>query len=68
MTDRFLKLPEVMERTSLSRRSVYRKMDNGEFPRSVQLGTNSVAWRESEVTKWMENPMEWKIEAVESNA
>lgn len=59
MTDHFLRLPEVMARTSLSRRSIYRRMGEGTFPRSVPLGENSVAWRESEIVEWMREPMGW---------
>lgn len=59
MTDRFIRLPEVIERSGLSRRTIYRKMAAGAFPRSVALGDNAVAWRESELQAWMDAPMKW---------
>jgi prophage regulatory protein len=51
---RFLKLKEVMQKTALSRSAIYRKMDEGSFPKSVSLGDRAVAWVETEVEDWME--------------
>ncbi|ASG04982.1 DNA-binding protein [Vibrio anguillarum] len=55
---RFLKLKEVMEKTTLSRSAIYRKMNDGEFPESVSLGERAIAWVESEVDEWMEERLE----------
>ena len=52
---RLIKLPEVMWRTGLSRSSVYRKMEKGEFPKQVKQGEGGVAWWEHEVEDWMES-------------
>jgi prophage regulatory protein len=60
MTDRFMRLPEVEQCTSLSRWTIRRRMADGTFPQSVALGANSVAWRESEIDAWMQNPSEWR--------
>ncbi|MBF4370830.1 AlpA family phage regulatory protein, partial [Vibrio anguillarum] len=46
---------EVMKKTALSRSAIYRKMNDGEFPKSISLGDRAVAWVESEVDDWMEN-------------
>ena len=50
---RFLRLPEVLARTGLSRSTVYVRLDQGRFPRPVSLGDRAVAWIESEVDEWM---------------
>jgi prophage regulatory protein len=50
--DRFLRLPDVMSRTGLSRSSLYEQMALGAFPTSIGLGGRSVAWLESEVVAW----------------
>ncbi|ODS04418.1 uncharacterized protein VSF3289_03557 [Vibrio scophthalmi] len=55
---RFLKLKEVMQKTALSRSAIYRKMNEGTFPKSVNLGDRAVAWVESEVEEWMEECLE----------
>ena len=62
---RFIHLPEVMNRTGYGRTSIYRKMEDGTFPKSVKLGgpledpnafdSRAVAWIEHEVDQWMES-------------
>ena len=54
MATRLLHLREVLNRTSLSRSSVYRQMDEGTFPKSIALGSR-VAWVEAEVAQWIED-------------
>lgn len=55
--DRMLRIKAVLERTGLSRSTLYRKVDEGRFPRQIPLSTRCVAWRESAVNAWMKNPM-----------
>lgn len=45
----------VLEVTGLGRSSLYNKVRDGEFPRPVALGAHSVAWRYSEVCKWIQS-------------
>ena len=51
---RCLRLPEVREMTGLSTSTIYRWMTEGTFPKQIQLGSRSVVWLESDVTKWMD--------------
>ncbi|HSX54056.1 MAG TPA: AlpA family phage regulatory protein [Sphingomonas sp.] len=55
--DRILRIKIVLERTGLSRSTMYRKMQNGTFPRNVQISTRCAGWRESAVNTWIRNPM-----------
>lgn len=50
---RFLRLPEVLARTGLSRSTIYVRLDQGRFPRPVSLGARAVGWVEAEVDEWM---------------
>ena len=60
---RFIRLPEVLSRTGYGRTSIYRKMEDGSFPRCVKLGgpledsnafdCRAIAWIEDEVEQWM---------------
>ena len=50
---RFLRLPEVIARTGLSRSTIYVRLDEGRFPRPVSLGGRAVGWIESEVDEWI---------------
>lgn len=52
--DRFLKLREVIEMTSLSRTTIYRKMGEGAFPKPFALTPACVRWRESHIVAWMD--------------
>jgi len=65
---RFIRLPEVLTRTGYGRTTIYRKMEDGSFPRSVKLGgpledpnafdCRAVAWIEDEVEQWIESIIE----------
>ena len=62
---RFIRLPEVLTRTGYGRTTIYRKMEDGSFPRSVKLGgppidpnvfdSRAIAWIEDEVEQWIES-------------
>jgi len=54
MTERFMTMSEVRQRVALSKTEIYRKIKAGGFPRPVPLGTQKVAFLESEVAEWME--------------
>ncbi|MEK7454699.1 MAG: AlpA family phage regulatory protein [Pseudomonadota bacterium] len=55
--DRFLSQKEVMAHTSLSRMTIYRMRQTGDFPSPVYLNKQRtrVAWRESELLQWMQS-------------
>ena len=65
---RFIRLPEVLTRTGYGRTTIYRKMEDGSFPRSVKLGgppidpnvfdSRAIAWIEDEVEQWIESRIE----------
>jgi len=66
-----IRLNEVMSRTGYGRTSIYRKMEDGSFPRSVKLGgppkdpeafdSRAVAWIEDEVDQWIESRIEDRV-------
>ncbi|MDU8428279.1 AlpA family transcriptional regulator [Pseudomonas syringae pv. actinidifoliorum] len=51
--DRLLRLDEVLHTTGLGRNTVYRRIREGTFPKQVRIGPNSVAWRQSEIARWI---------------
>ena len=65
---RLIRLPEVLSRTGYGRTSIYRKMEEGTFPRSVKLGgpledpnafdSRAIAWIEDEVEQWIDSRIE----------
>ena len=52
--NRLLRLPEVMDKTSFSRASIYRYVALKKFPQPVKLGVRAIAWRSDEVDVWIE--------------
>ena len=54
MTNQILRLPDVMRLTGLAKSTVYQKIVESDFPRSIKLGARSVGWLESEVNDWIE--------------
>lgn len=52
---RAIRLPEVLDKTGLSRSSIYLRMSKSEFPQSISLGGRAVAWVEEDVTAWLED-------------
>jgi len=65
---RLIRLPEVLSRTGYGRTSIYRKMEDGSFPKSIKLGgppldpsafdSRAVAWIEDDVDQWIESRIE----------
>jgi prophage regulatory protein len=51
----FIKLPQVMAQTGLSRSHIYALAHEGKFPKPVKLSERSSAWVESEVQEWIES-------------
>lgn len=61
--DRILRLPAVLDRTGLSRSTLYRKMQEGTFPKQIALSARCAGWRESSVSAWMRSPMTFRADA-----
>lgn len=51
--ERLIRLPEVLDRTGVSRATLYRRIGAGSFPEGRSLGGNLTAWVESEVDAWI---------------
>ena len=54
MNDMLLRRQEVERIVGLSRSSVYRMMQSGDFPRSVRISPGAVKWRASDIKAWLE--------------
>ncbi|MGV3458143.1 helix-turn-helix transcriptional regulator [Sphingomonas sp.] len=60
--DRILRINAVLDRTGLSRSTMYRKMQNGTFPKSVQISKRCVGWRDSAISEWLKNPIFFDVD------
>ena len=61
-TDRILRLKMVLDRTGLSRSTLYRKVNEGSFPRQIAISARCAGWRESQINEWMKNPIFYRVE------
>jgi len=52
---RLLRIGDVMQRTGLSKTTIYERERIGTFPRHVPIGGRLSAWVESEVDKWLDD-------------
>lgn len=48
-----LRIKQVIDKTGLSRSSIYDYSKKGDFPKQALLGPRRVGWREDEVEKWL---------------
>ncbi|MBU0485088.1 MAG: AlpA family transcriptional regulator [Proteobacteria bacterium] len=48
-----LRRKQVEKRTGLSRSTIYLRIQEGTFPRPVNLGARAVGWLENEIEAWL---------------
>lgn len=61
-TDRIIRIRTVLARTGLSRSTLYRKINEGTFPKQVQVSIHGAGWRESAINRWIADPVGWRPE------
>jgi len=54
ISDTFIRLPEVMKRTGLSRSSIYAMAKAKTFPSQIRLSTRTSVWSSRELSDWIE--------------
>ena len=63
--DRIIRLTTVLDRTGLSRSTIYRKIAEGSFPAQLKISVHGAGWREHEINRWIDDPEGWRIEKLE---
>lgn len=58
--ERIIRIRTVLARTGISRSSLYRRMNDGTFPRQVKLGEHSSGWHESAINLWIADPSRYR--------
>ena len=58
--DRIVRLKTILARTGLSRSTIYRKIAEGTFPPQIRISANGAGWRESDINRWVANPVAWR--------
>ena len=62
MPNRIIRLRTVLDRTGLSRSTLYRKIGEGSFPPQLRISVHGAGWSEAEVERWVENPAGWRAQ------
>lgn len=60
--DSILRLRTVLDRTGLTRSTLYRKVAEGSFPQQVAISRRCVGWRASDLDAWLRNPMFFHVD------
>ena len=63
--ERIIRLRTVLDRTGLSRTTLYRKIGDGTFPRQVPISIHGTGWYESAVNSWIANPAGYREDSAE---
>lgn len=50
-----INLKEVMAITGIARSTIYKKMDEGTFPKGLKVSDACVRWRQSDIKEWIDN-------------
>lgn len=53
---KFLRISQVEQLTGIKKTSIYKRMKDGTFPPSKNIGSRAVAWTNDSIQSWMENP------------
>ena len=56
---RILRLRTVLDRTGLSRSTLYRKIERGTFPAQVRISERCIGWREADIDRWLRSPVHY---------
>ncbi len=64
--ERIIRLRTVLDRTGLSRSTLYRKIAEGSFPAQVPISIHGAGWHESAVNRWIANPRGYRADDRDS--
>ena len=59
-TERIIRLKTVLDRTGLSRSTIYRKIAEGTFPSQVKISVHGAGWHESAINRWITDPAHYR--------
>ncbi|MGB3796207.1 MAG: AlpA family phage regulatory protein [Alteraurantiacibacter sp.] len=61
-TERIIRLKTELDRTGLSRSTIYRKIAEGTFPSQVKISVHGAGWHESAINCWIADPAHYRGE------
>ncbi|MFT5446553.1 MAG: prophage regulatory protein [Gammaproteobacteria bacterium] len=57
-TSRVIRTRDLCDRLGLSRTTLHRLRERGDFPEPIRLGPNSVGWISGDIEAWLESRRE----------
>lgn len=64
ITNRLIRLREVLAATGLARSTLYLLISQNKFPKPVKLTERTVAWPQDEIQEWIDERIEDRDEGV----
>lgn len=61
-----LRRKQVEKRTGLSRSTIYLRIQEGTFPKPINLGARAVGWIENEIDEWLTSCIEKRDSGMEA--
>jgi len=58
MSQQIIRRPKVENLTGLSRSTIYRRMEDGTFPKSIPIGGRLQGWIASDIQDWITKQIE----------
>lgn len=58
--NRILRLAAVLDRTGLSRATLYRKIGEGTFPKQLHISKRCTGWNEASIEQWISDPTSYR--------
>ena len=58
MVPQIFRRRQLEKQLGLTRSSIYKMREDGEFPRPIKLGRRAVGWRADEVANWLDKMQE----------
>ena len=54
MSTQILRMRDVIKRIGLSRSTIYKLMENNDFPKPMKLGSQAIGWRDADIEEWIQ--------------
>lgn len=61
-SEKIIRLKTVLDRTGLSRSTLYRKIAEGTFPAQLKISVHGAGWHESAIERWVSNPAGYRAD------
>jgi len=54
-SNNIIRLPRTIQKTGLSRSTIYALLSRGEFPKQIKLSPRTMGWLEADIDLWIDS-------------